>query len=140
MCIRDSSNSDLTLTRGDDQISIVLPGAPTFDSGSDKIKEQAGSVLSVLGGILTEYDKTLVAVVGHSDAQGAEADNKALAQRRAIAIGEYLKGKHVARERLVVMSYGSKVPVADNNTPEGRAKNRRVELLLKPIAVPRIGG
>lgn len=129
------SDNDIEISRGDYEILIVLPGNPTFDTGSDKIKQEATSVLKVIGGILTEYDKTLVTVVGHSDASGDDSYNTTLARRRAMAVGQYLKANRVAANRLLIMSYGSKKPIADNETPSGRAKNRRVELVLKPVVV-----
>ncbi|MBB3045875.1 outer membrane protein OmpA-like peptidoglycan-associated protein [Litorivivens lipolytica] len=127
-------DSGIELTRGNREIQMIMPGAPTFEAGSDRINPEVTSVLSVIGKILTEYDKTLVTVVGHTDASGGEAANHALAQRRALAVGEYLNRQRIAKKRLAIMSYGSAKPIANNDTAEGRAQNRRIELILKPIA------
>lgn len=127
------SGQDVHISRGANEIHIVLPGTPTFSTGSDRIDPQAMSVLSVISEVLAEYNKTLVTVLGHTDASGDELYNKVLAHRRAGAVGRYLTEHNVGIERLLLMSLGSAQPIASNDSAEGRAKNRRVELVLHPI-------
>jgi outer membrane protein OmpA-like peptidoglycan-associated protein len=75
-----------------------------------------------------------VDVIGHADSTGAADYNQGLSERRAGSVAEYLvTAGGVMRERLFVMGRGSSAPIADNSTPDGRAKNRRVEVILKPI-------
>jgi len=71
-----------------------------------------------------------IEIGGHCDWIGSDAYNLKLSQRRAQAVVDYLVGKGVERDRLVAKGYGESVPIADNNTTEGRAKNRRVEFTV----------
>lgn len=71
-----------------------------------------------------------IEVAGHTDARGGDAYNRRLSARRAKAVRDYLESRGVAGERLTSKGYGETVPVADNATAEGRARNRRVELRI----------
>ena len=83
--------------------------------------------------MLTEYDQTLVEVVGHTDSTGSDAINRPLSQRRADSVVAYLKARNVSAVRLSAYGVGSDYPVASNDTPEGRQLNRRVEIALLPL-------
>jgi OOP family OmpA-OmpF porin len=72
-----------------------------------------------------------VSVEGHTDSRGTEAYNDALSLRRANTVSEYLAEHGVDAGRLSVVGYGESKPVASNDTDDGRAQNRRVELLVK---------
>jgi len=69
-----------------------------------------------------------ILIEGHTDSQGPDAPNKKLSKGRADAVRDYFIGKGIASSRLETKGYGETKPVADNNTAEGRAQNRRVEL------------
>ena len=69
-------------------------------------------------------------VFGHTDNKGGDALNLALSKNRALAVKTYLVGKTIAGDRVTTDGYGSTKPIADNNTPEGREKNRRVEFFI----------
>ena len=77
---------------------------------------------------LIDHPDVRIEVAGHCDSQGADAYNLKLSDQRANAVRNYLIEKGVAADRLVAKGYGETRPIADNNTPEGRAENRRVEL------------
>ncbi len=86
---------------------------------------------------LSEVAARCVAVIeieGHTDGQGAEADNLLLSQRRADAVREYLIVQGVSEERVIARGYGELQPVGDNSTPSGRAQNRRIEFRVEKIA------
>ncbi len=86
---------------------------------------------------LSEVAARCVAVIeieGHTDGQGAEADNLLLSQRRADAVREYLLVQGVSEERVIARGYGERQPVGDNSTPSGRAQNRRIEFRVEKIA------
>jgi len=82
--------------------------------------------------VLIQQDRGLyLEIQGHTDGTGEESWNLMLGKKRAEAIMEYLyKQHHVPLHRMQVISFGSSQPVADNSTKEGRAKNRRVEILV----------
>ncbi|PIR17547.1 MAG: hypothetical protein COV46_03805 [Deltaproteobacteria bacterium CG11_big_fil_rev_8_21_14_0_20_49_13] len=71
-----------------------------------------------------------IEVAGYCDGIGGDAYNIRLSQKRAESVANYLIGKGVDRSRLVAKGYGKSNPIADNNTTEGRAKNRRVEFTV----------
>lgn len=125
--------AEITLAREGDQLRFVLPGGAIFDSGSTEVTAQAAALLHKFAEVLGEYDKTLVVVEGHSDALGSPVYNRTLSEQRALAVAQILQRSGVAAERLVAVGYGPKRPVADNSTEAGRALNRRVELVVRPV-------
>ena len=72
----------------------------------------------------------VVEVAGHTDSTGAEEYNQGLSERRANSVKDYLVSKGVQAQRLQAKGYGESMPVASNDTKEGRAENRRVELIV----------
>lgn len=101
-----------------------------FDTNSDKIRPESATVLKEIGDLLTTHADLNLVIEGHTDNVGAEAANKALSERRAASVKDYLvKEFKVAAIRLKTQGMGSTVPVASNETPEGRQSNRRVELV-----------
>ena len=121
------------VTRSGDNIILNLPSDLTFASGSADI---AGSFLPVLDDvatILNQYPSTYIDVVGHADSSGNAASNMTLSERRANATAGYLVARKVKAERIYIAGLGDTQPIATNATPEGRAKNRRVEITLRPV-------
>ncbi len=80
---------------------------------------------------LMKNNKTMkIEVGGHTDSQGADAANLSLSQKRAQSVVEYMVLAGIERERLIAKGYGETIPIADNTTKEGRAKNRRTEFVI----------
>ena len=80
--------------------------------------------------VLQKYDKYSILIEGHTDSTGNEDYNVSLSKRRAQSVGEYLKKNGINAERLTYEGFGPRYPVDTNDTPEGRARNRRVEFIL----------
>ncbi|MDG1572893.1 OmpA family protein [Robiginitalea sp. M366] len=99
-----------------------------FDTNKDEVKGTSGETLQRLAGIFQEYPKTIILIEGHTDSAGPEEYNMDLSRRRAQSVANYLIGQGVDASRFTVKWYGETQPRADNSTPEGKAKNRRVEL------------
>lgn len=78
-------------------------------------------------------DNYVISLRGHADSIGKYKPNWMLSEKRAVAVKDYLVTKGVKKERIVATPYGSTIPIATNKTPEGRQKNRRVEIKLKKI-------
>ncbi len=110
--------------------SVVLKGV-TFLPGSATLTAQAKTVLDPVADTLLGQKDLKVEIAGHTDAQGADAANQKLSQRRADAVRQYLIALEVEGSRLTAVGYGESQPIADNNTPAGRAENRRVEFKIK---------
>ena len=102
-----------------------------FKTGSDSLTAESSKQLDELVKVLTAFSKVSVKVVGHTDNQGNPAANLKLSDARAKAVKAYLVsiGK-VAGARIATAGMGDKQPIADNSTEEGRAANRRVEVLV----------
>jgi outer membrane protein OmpA-like peptidoglycan-associated protein len=103
----------------------------SFPSGSDQIQPEDFALLTKVQRTLREFPDTSAVIEGHTDSQGDRSFNQSLSQRRADAVRQYLLANMSrAPESLVAMGYGPSHPVAENNTAEGRAKNRRIDVVL----------
>jgi len=111
---------------------IALAGDILFDTGKAKLKDEAAGVLRELAGVLKAMGDRNFQVAGHTDDQGEEEKNWGLSTDRAVTVVRFLIKEGVAGKALSAGGYAFFQPVADNGTPEGRAKNRRVEFLLMP--------
>ena len=101
-----------------------------FDTGSDRIRSTSRAALDEIGEMLQAHPNLSLVVEGHTDDQGAEASNLDLSERRAASVRAYLIENYgVDAGRLEARGFGESRPVADNDTPEGRQSNRRVELV-----------
>ena len=107
--------------------SVVLKGV-TFLPGSATLTADAKTVLDAAAASLAADKSLKVELGGYTDSQGKDAANLALSQKRAASARAYLISKGVEGDHLTAKGYGEASPIADNNTVEGRAENRRVEL------------
>jgi outer membrane protein OmpA-like peptidoglycan-associated protein len=106
---------------------IVLRGV-NFKTDSDELTDESLAILDGVASTLSAHPQIKVMVAGHTDSDGEDAYNKDLSQRRAQSVVNYLADNGVDRDNLIAMGYGEERPVADNDTAEGKAQNRRVEL------------
>ncbi len=127
------SGTGVGVARQGDNLVLRMPSDVTFAVNQSNIEPRFDAVLSDVAGVLQEYDRSLVDIVGHTDSSGGDAINQPLSERRAIAVADALIARGVLRERLFVAGQSSRVPVADNGTAAGRAQNRRVEILIRPF-------
>jgi len=101
-----------------------------FETNKSAIKGASATTLDKLANILKEYPKSNVLVEGHTDAAGSEEYNWGLSQKRAESVTQYLVAKGIDKSRFTTKWYGETQPRATNETTEGKAKNRRVELAI----------
>jgi OOP family OmpA-OmpF porin len=110
---------------------IILRGV-NFDFDKDGIRPDAAVILDEAARILTaSHPSARVRVEGHADATGPEAYNQGLSERRANSVRSYLASRGVDASRLTPLGFGESRPIASNDTREGRALNRRVELQVE---------
>lgn len=112
---------------------ITLSGSVLFASGKSELLPAAQAKLSSVAEALVSQDPDSKLVVeGHTDSQGTAAANQDLSQRRAESVRVYLVSHGIAADRVTSQGLGLSRPIADNNSAEGRANNRRVEIVVQP--------
>lgn len=114
--------------KGEDLV-ITLSGV-SFETGGHDLTAEAKKRLDVAAHALKEYPDRKVTISGYTDSKGREEVNLALSQKRADAVRAYLESQGVGPSRLISEGRGESNPVASNDTEEGRAGNRRVEITL----------
>ena len=115
----------------DDTLLVHFQSDVLFDVDSSIVKPDARDALDDASQVFTEFPKTAIIVQGHTDSTGTEEHNQTLSERRAQSVVAYLTGKGVDPVRMAPQGYGEGQPIAPNDTTSGRARNRRVDLLLK---------
>lgn len=114
----------------DSGIIVTLKNEILFDTDSDVLSPAAQSTLADLTKVLKKYPENIIVVEGHTDSTGSAAHNKALSERRAQAVYNYIVGNNLKTSSISFVGYGQTQPLTDNSTSEGRAKNRRVNLKI----------
>ncbi len=130
---QQTAGTGVSVVRQGDNLVLDMPSETTFAVGSANIEPRFQSTLDKVASTLTQYEKTYVDVMGHTDSTGSDAYNQGLSENRASAVANYLSGKGVQSARLATKGYGESQPKASNLTEEGRAANRRVEIRLVPV-------
>jgi outer membrane protein OmpA-like peptidoglycan-associated protein len=130
---KELEGTGVSVTRKGDNITLNMPSNITFRTGSADLDSRFFKVLDSVGLVLKKYDKTIVEVAGHTDSVGSEQMNQSLSERRASTVSQYLVSRGLKQERMIVIGAGEGRPVASNDSEEGRALNRRVELTLLPL-------
>ncbi len=123
----------VSVTRSGDNIILNMPGNITFATGSSNINADFYQVLKSVSLVVNEFEKTYIDITGHTDNVGAADYNMQLSLDRANSVAQYLESQGVLPQRIVTRGMGLQAPIATNDTPEGRALNRRVELMLTPL-------
>ncbi len=120
------------VTRVGEGINVVFneDAGVYFDTNKSDVKGASANTLDRLVGILKEYPDTNILVEGHTDSAGASDYNMNLSKQRAQSVTNYLSNKGIAANRLTTKWYGEGQPKSDNITAEGKAKNRRVEMVI----------
>jgi outer membrane protein OmpA-like peptidoglycan-associated protein len=119
-----------TVTRVGEGIRITFDSGLLFAVDKSDVNTTAQTNVTELATTLNKYDDTEVLIEGHTDADGADAYNESLSERRAKAISRALVAQGVQPGRISTMGYGETQPVEDNSTAEGKAQNRRVEVAI----------
>ncbi|MDQ3079091.1 MAG: OmpA family protein [Pseudomonadota bacterium] len=130
---RETVGTGVEVIRSGSDVVLRMPAAITFPVGSYAIQPPFQSTLREIAQTLRLGNQTYVDVLGHTDASGSEASNQALSVSRAQAVANYLKSRGVVAARVAVKGYGESAPIASNDTEEGRAQNRRIEIRVVPL-------
>ena len=139
----DQQEADLRASLGNDQVRIqntgselivTMPQDILFAIDSADLRPDLRRDLGALASNLQAYPDTTVDIVGHTDNTGDAGYNQALSQRRANSVSDALIANGVSSARIRAFGRGEAEPVSDNLTPEGRAQNRRVDIIIRPNA------
>ncbi len=112
-----------------DEIEVEVRETVVFETGSDVLVAGATETLDKVVAVLQEFELPTVVIEGHTDSDGDDGINQQLSQDRAQAVVDYLIEQGIDESRLTASGFGETDPIADNATAEGRAENRRVELV-----------
>jgi outer membrane protein OmpA-like peptidoglycan-associated protein len=130
---RQMAGTGVDVVRQGDNITLNMPGNVTFGFDQSSLQPQFYPVLDNVANTLQQYNQTVIEVAGHTDSLGTDAYNQQLSERRAGAVADYLGTRGITRDRMMVVGAGKTRPIASNDTEEGRAENRRVEITLVPL-------
>lgn len=123
----------VSVTRQGDNLILNMPGDITFATNQSDIKPAFYDVLNSVVLVLKEFEKTSIHITGYTDSVGTFEYNIKLSEKRAQSVASYLQAQQIHPARLVTLGRGPQDPVASNDTEEGRARNRRVMLMLVPL-------
>ena len=127
------SGVDVTETDNGSAILVNLPDGVTFDVGSYSLRPEFRATLDKVAESLVQYPNSLIDVYGHTDSTGSDAFNQTLSENRARTVLNYLVSRGVPAARIRSQGFGETMPIASNDTADGRQKNRRVEIKIVPV-------
>jgi outer membrane protein OmpA-like peptidoglycan-associated protein len=130
----EAQRNELQIVRiAGDALKIGIASDVSFDVNSATLKPDALNTYAKIASILKTYDKTVIHIVGHTDSTGSADYNQGLSERRAQSVASYMEQNGLTNTRVREEGRGLREPIADNSNPDGRAKNRRVDIVLKPV-------
>jgi len=136
---QEIKRGEITITQLKDKLSVNLVEQILFESGSAEIKKEGKKVLDRVADILKKVTDKQIRIEGHTDNMRLSqrirvkfASNWELSTARATTVARYLKTRGVDPQYLAATGYSSYRPIASNDTDDGRAKNRRIEIVLTP--------
>jgi outer membrane protein OmpA-like peptidoglycan-associated protein len=127
------------LRRDQERLNVAMASDVMFASGGANLYAGGRDKLRQFAGVLSRYPRETIQIIGHTDSRGSEESNNDLSRRRAQAVAEELAADGVSPGRISTRGMGASAPVATNDTPEGRAQNRRVEIIVTPDEGVRTG-
>jgi outer membrane protein OmpA-like peptidoglycan-associated protein len=128
-----TAGTGVDVIRDGDDLLLRMPSGITFATNDASVQPQFQPTLDQVASTLSQYPKTYIDVYGHTDSDGSDAYNQTLSERRAQSVANYLSAHAVQTARVATHGYGETQPIATNDTPEGKAANRRVEIKIVPV-------
>lgn len=125
-------NSGITVTNTGDYLIVNMPQDLLFATDSATLRPDLTRDIKAVASNLLKYPNSRIEVIGHTDNSGSAAYNQDLSQRRSVSVANILRETGVPNSRLTAYGRGEDSPIASNLSPEGRAQNRRVEIIIRP--------
>lgn len=132
--LRQQLDSNVVITNTGDRLIVTLPNNLLFATDSTNVSPTLRGDLRALAQNVQVYANSTLQIIGHTDSEGDAAYNQQLSEGRARAVGNILISEGVPQSRLQTYGRGESQPVASNLTPDGKAQNRRVEIVILPNA------
>ena len=123
-------SSGAKVAQVESQVDVIIPNRVVFGTNKEKVQASAEDALTLIAQLLTEYDQTMIQIIGYTDDVGGVLKNKDISARRAEALASYLVQKGIKAERIITDGAGSDNPISNNATSAGREQNRRIEITL----------
>lgn len=134
-----TAGTDVQVIRQGDDLLLNIPSGINFAYNSAAVQPQFRQTLDQVASVLGEYNRTYIDVYGHTDSTGSDSYNQGLSERRAAAVADYLGTRGVQTARIGTRGFGETQPIDTNETEDGRATNRRVEIKIVPISQNEVG-
>ncbi|MBN3762377.1 OmpA family protein [Burkholderia sp. Ac-20365] len=129
----------IEVTQNKDNVQIRLPEKVLFNFNESTLSPDAGAAVSRVVIVLSRTQKPMI-VEGHTDNVGTREYNQKLSEARAKSVAEELERHGIRASRITLVGYAFDRPVADNDTSEGRARNRRTEIVVKGESIEAVMG
>lgn len=125
-------NSNFNVTNHGDYLVVNMPQDVLFAVDSAALRPDLQADIASIAQNLIRYPNSQIQIIGHTDNSGTAAYNQDLSQRRAVSVADVLRGNGVPAGRIAAFGRGEDQPIASNLTDQGRAQNRRVEIIIRP--------
>ena len=126
------AGSGVEVVREGDNLRLVMPSNITFATDQSYIATGFNDTLNAIAKVMNKYEKTYLSVEGHTDSTGQDSYNMNLSRERAQSVKAYLANQDIMAARISTSGFGETRPIATNDTANGRAQNRRVEIQIVP--------
>ncbi|MDP2486495.1 OmpA family protein [Pseudoalteromonas marina] len=126
------AGSGVEVVREGDNLRLVMPSNITFATDQSYISTGFNDTLNAIAKVMNMYEKTYLSVEGHTDSTGQDSYNMNLSRERAQSVKAYLANQDIMAARISTSGFGETRPIATNDTANGRAQNRRVEIQIVP--------
>lgn len=130
--LQGSVSNQTKIVNNGNALVVTMPQDILFATGSAALRPDLKRDLDAVASNLLRYPDSTIEIAGHTDNTGTAALNQDLSQRRANAVADVLRQAGVPNRRIVAFGRGEDFPIASNLTPDGRALNRRVEIIIRP--------
>lgn len=127
-------NQNISITNNGQYLVVNMPQDVLFATDSATLRPDLTSDVKAVAGSLLRYPNSTIEVIGHTDNSGSAAYNQDLSQRRAVSVATILRESGVPGNRVAAYGRGEDQPIASNLTADGKARNRRVEIIIRPNA------
>jgi outer membrane protein OmpA-like peptidoglycan-associated protein len=130
----EADRKELQITQlSDNAIKIGIASDASFSTGSAQLSQQALTTFAKIAGVIKDYDKTVVHIVGHTDTVGTAQFNQGLSERRAASVSSYIGGQGVPGSRIREEGRGERELLVRTGDGVADARNRRVDIVIKPV-------